>query len=156
MQRLKKNVKKLTPGIIEKELIKRDYISVLIKDKGFVNWNYETLLPVRIETYERVIEPKKPITGLNGSYIIAAYQCKDREAAMIFFYNVYRDEYYGEMRSKEFLSLCINMIHKPLMSCLKHLNPIWKKIYKIYMSVLNPVKSIFFRGFIHLRIIRNL
>lgn len=96
----KENVKKLTPGIIEKELIKRDHISVLIKDKGFVNWKYETLLPARIETYERVIEPKNPITGLNGSYIIAAYQCKDREAAMIFFYNVYRDEYYGEMRSK--------------------------------------------------------
>ena len=99
-ERFKKNVRGLTPDMIEKELIRRSCNSVLIKNSGFVNWNYEKLLPPRIENYERVIEPKSPINGLNGSYIIAAYQCNERETAMLFFYNVYREEYYGEMRSK--------------------------------------------------------
>ncbi len=94
----KVNVKNLVPAAIEKELIQRYKISVLIKDKGFMNWEYEKLLPLQAGKYRRVIEPKEPVSGLNGSYIIAAYECSERETAMIFFYNVYREEYYGEMQ----------------------------------------------------------
>ena len=46
------------------------------------------------------IDPHRPLLGLNGSYIIASYECREKETGILFFYNVYRDEYYGELRAK--------------------------------------------------------
>lgn len=96
----KRNVRELTPHAIEKELIEREKVSVLVQDKGFMNWDYEEYLPKVLGQYKRVIEPKRPILGLNGSYIIGAYECKEKETGILFFYNMYREEYYGELRAK--------------------------------------------------------
>lgn len=40
-----------------------------------------------------------PVLGLNGSYIIGAYECREKDTGILFFYNMYRDEYYGELRA---------------------------------------------------------
>ena len=60
----------------------------------------DRLLPERLGHYVRVIAPKMPLLGLNGSYIIAAYECEEKDTGILFFYNMYRDEYYGELRAK--------------------------------------------------------
>ena len=99
-EEFKRNVKLLTPSAIEKELIHRDQVSVLVRGKGFMVWDYHTLLPETLGHYERIIAPDRPLLGLNGSYIIASYECKEKDTGILFFYNVYRNEYYGELRAK--------------------------------------------------------
>lgn len=99
-EEFKRYVKELTPGAIEKELIHREEVSVLVRGKGFMVWDYKELLPPTIGAYEQIIAPDKPLLGLNGSYIIAAYECREKDTGILFFYNMYRNEYYGELRAK--------------------------------------------------------
>ena len=99
-EEFRRNLKLLTPPYIEKELIHREKVSILVADKEFMIWDYEGLLPPVLGHYERVIEPKMPVLGLNGSYIIAAYECDEKDTGILFFYNMYRDEYYGELRAQ--------------------------------------------------------
>ena len=63
-------------------------------------WNYEDLLPETLGHYKRIIQPSRPLLGLNGSYVIAAYECREKDTGILFFYNMYRNEYYGELRAK--------------------------------------------------------
>lgn len=95
----KKYVAELTPRAIEKNLIDLDKKSVLLNKKGFMKWDYKDSLPETIGHYKRIIRPTSPLHGLNGSYIIGAYECKEKNIGALFFYNVYRDEYYGELRA---------------------------------------------------------
>ncbi len=99
-EEFKRLVTLLTPGAIEKELIKREEVSILVKGKGFMVWDYAETLPEIVGAYRRIIEPSRPLLGLNGSYIIAAYECKEKDTGILFFYNTYRNEYYGELRAK--------------------------------------------------------
>lgn len=92
-------VKQLTPQAVERELIHRENVSILVKGKGFMAWDYREVLPETIGHYRRTIEPKAPLLFLNGSYIIAAYECQEKDTGVLFFYNIYRDEYYGELRA---------------------------------------------------------
>ena len=93
-------VRKLTPKAIEKELIHREEVSVLVRGKGFMVWDYHELLPETLGAYQRIIAPDRPLLGLNGSYVIAAYECQEKDTGILFFYNMYRNEYYGELRAK--------------------------------------------------------
>lgn len=95
-----KFVKEWTPSVIRREFIDRGHVSVLVKGKGFMVWDYSEVLPPEIGHYKRVIEPRRPVLGLNGSYIIAAYECREKETGILFFYNMFRDEYYGELRAR--------------------------------------------------------
>lgn len=99
-EEFKRNMKLLTPKYIEKELIHRENVSVLVRGKGFMVWDYKPFFPPVLGHYERIIEPSRPLLGLNGSYIIASYECREKDTGILFFYNTYRDEYYGELRAK--------------------------------------------------------
>jgi len=89
-------VKTITPKSIEKVFMKRELISVTVREKGFASWDYESVLPASSGAWKRTIEPKLPVHGLNGSYVIAAYERKETKEGILFFYNIYRGEYYGE------------------------------------------------------------
>lgn len=98
-EEFKRNVQLLTPKSIEKELIRREEVSIIVRGRGFLAWDYEDFFPETIGAYRRVLEPKRPLLGLNGSYVICAYECREKETGILFFYNMYRDEYYGELRA---------------------------------------------------------
>lgn len=74
-------------------------VSVLAAAKGFMKWDYEKVMPERMGQYKRIIKPVNPVEGLNGSFIIGAYECRERNIGVLFFYNIYREEYYGELRA---------------------------------------------------------
>ena len=95
-EEFKRNMKLLTPQYIAKEFIHRENVSVLVRGKGFMVWDYTPFFPPVLGH----IDPHRPLLGLNGSYIIASYECREKETGILFFYNVYRDEYYGELRAK--------------------------------------------------------
>ena len=95
----KRNLVLLTPKAIDHELIHRENVSVFVRGKGFMVWDSEPFLPETIGHYQRMIKPSMPVLGLNGSYIIGAYECREKDTGILFFYNMYRDEYYGELRA---------------------------------------------------------
>ena len=99
-KQFRKSVREWTPSMIRREFIDREHVSVLVRGKGFMVWDYSDVLPPEIGHYKRMIEPKRPVLGLNGSYIIAAYECREKETGILFFYNMFRDEYYGELRAR--------------------------------------------------------
>ena len=53
LEEFKRLVKLLTPEAIEKELIHREKVSILVEGKGFMVWDYEELLPEKLGHYVR-------------------------------------------------------------------------------------------------------
>lgn len=98
-EQFKKRVRELTPKAIEKDLIRLERVPALAADKGFMKWDYKKVMPEKVGKYERIIKPTNPVEGLNGSFVIGAYECKERNVGALFFYNIYREEYYGELRA---------------------------------------------------------
>ena len=91
--------KEKLPLLLEKdlrrELIDRP-VSVIVAGRGFTTWDFEKVLPETIGGYRRMVTPDRPILGLNGSYIIAMYENQKARRGMLFFYNMFRNEYYAE------------------------------------------------------------
>ena len=80
----KRNLVLLTPKAIDHELIHRENVSVLVRGKGFMVWDSEPFLPETIGHYQRMIKPSMPVLGLNGSYIIGAYECREKDTGILF------------------------------------------------------------------------
>lgn len=97
----KNAVRSLLVHNMERELIHRKEVSVVVSGHAFTQWDYEELLPPVIGPYQRIIEPRCPLLGLNGSYVLAAYEWKEKERGMIFFYNMFRNEYYAEKSAEK-------------------------------------------------------
>lgn len=94
----RKSADRLLTLHIQRELIDRGKVSVLVRGRAFTVWNYQSVCPEHVREFTRVIDPSAPVLGLNGSYVIAAYESQKDRAGLLFFYNIYRNEYYGEMR----------------------------------------------------------
>lgn len=96
----KESVERLLAKHMQRELIDRDRVSVVIRGKAFTAWDFHEALPETVGGYRRMVAPDRPLLGLNGSYIIAVYENRDTERGIIFFYNMYRNEYYAEMNAR--------------------------------------------------------
>ncbi len=71
--------------------------SVLLQT-GVTEWPYGLSLPARIGRFELFISPDQPVKMINGSYIVIDYSCFEEESNLLIYYNIYRDEYFGEIR----------------------------------------------------------
>lgn len=96
----RRDVERLLPAAITREFLRRDRVSVLVKGRAFTQWDYAEVLPPSYDGYRLLISPDRPLLGLNGSYIIAEYENREKNTGILFFYNMYRDEYYGELRDR--------------------------------------------------------
>lgn len=96
----KKAVETLLVKNMRRELIERDQVSVVVRGRAFTAWDWQGALPETVGHYRRMIEPSRPLLGLNGSYIIAVYECRERARGIVFFYNMFRNEYYAEMSAE--------------------------------------------------------
>lgn len=85
---------------MRRELIDRR-LSVLVEGHAFTHWDWKDTLPETMGHYRRMVDPGRPLLGLNGSYIIAAYEWAERERGIVFYYNMFRDEYYAEMSEEK-------------------------------------------------------
>lgn len=104
-ERFKEDVVQLLPSIIKNRFFDRSKVSVLIGQNSFISWDYCKVMPLEIDEYKLTISPDKPILGLNGSYVIAAYECIEKNTGILFFYNMYRNEYYAELISHGILGI---------------------------------------------------
>lgn len=73
-------------------------LSSLIKEKGILEWKYESFLSEKIEDFCLFITPKTPKQTINGSYIIFDYSDFKIDTDFTVYYNIFRDEFFGESR----------------------------------------------------------
>lgn len=66
--------------------------------KKIVEWSYQEKLKQEIAGFTLYIKPSNPIRALNGSYIIIDYSDFESESNFVIFYNVFRDDFFGEIR----------------------------------------------------------
>lgn len=73
-------------------------IGRLVRKAGILNWQNFYELPKECEGFLLFITPAKPEKITNGSYIIVDYVDFAIESDLSIYYNVFRDEYFGEVR----------------------------------------------------------
>lgn len=73
-------------------------LNKLVKEKHITEWDYRELLPDILEGFELYIRPEAPVVVLNGSVIVFDYSDFEAESNFIIYYNIFRDEFYGEAR----------------------------------------------------------
>ncbi len=75
-----------------------DTLNNLVKEKHITEWDYKELLPDILEGFELYIRPEAPVVVLNGSVIVFDYSDFKNESNFVIYYNMFRDEFYGEAR----------------------------------------------------------
>ncbi|BEU87724.1 hypothetical protein TAMA11512_11880 [Selenomonas sp. TAMA-11512] len=76
-------------------------LSSLIREKHLPDWEYGNALPKTLEGFELYISPKTPYQITNGSYIVFDYTDFSIRSNFTIYYNIYRDEFFGEARVVE-------------------------------------------------------
>lgn len=65
--------------------------------KKIIEWPYASVLASVIHGFSLVKDPRRPLKGINGSYIIIDYSDFSANTNLLIYYNIYRDEFYGEI-----------------------------------------------------------
>ncbi len=73
-------------------------INRIVRDKHILEWDYAKLLPESLEGFQLFIRPSQPVRVLNGSYIVFDYSDFSAASNFIIYYNMFRDEFFGEAR----------------------------------------------------------
>lgn len=76
----------------------RDSLDSILVDKQILEWTYGKELPKELVGFELFIKPYEPVRIINGSYIIIDYSDFSNESNFIIYYNIFRDEFFGEVR----------------------------------------------------------
>ncbi|WP_251421930.1 hypothetical protein [Veillonella agrestimuris] len=89
-------------GLTKMLINSSESFSYTYRKKGIPNWDFETLLPSRIEDFTLDITPRNAVSMINGSFIIAEYRKEDECTGLLLFYNEFRDEFFAELRYKQY------------------------------------------------------
>lgn len=73
----------------------RQYESIF-RAKKILEWPYGSKLPDEVAGFRLYIAPRQPAPIINGSYIIIDYSDFATASNFNIFYNVYRDEFFGQ------------------------------------------------------------
>lgn len=65
--------------------------------KKILEWTYSAALADSLHGFSLVIKPTQPLKGINGSYIIIEYSDFAEKTNLLIYYNIYRDEFFGEI-----------------------------------------------------------
>lgn len=75
----------------------QEYESIFRSQK-ILEWPYSSLLPEKAAGFRLFIRPQQPLKFINGSYIIIDYSDFAAASNLSISYNVYRDEFFGQIR----------------------------------------------------------
>lgn len=75
-----------------------DKVSGIVRDKGIATWEYGKKLPTSLEGFSLFIRPEEPQKITNGSYIILDYSDFLLQSNFAIYYNIFRDEFFGEAK----------------------------------------------------------
>lgn len=73
-------------------------VTSLLLEKGVMEWDYGKDLPESLEGFELFTRPAEPLRIANGSYIVFDYVDFDISSGFSIYYNIFRDEFFGEAR----------------------------------------------------------
>lgn len=73
-------------------------IDSIIIDKKIHTWRYLEKYPQEIEGFKLFLTPQEPVKVLNGSYIVFDYSDFAAESNFMIYYNIFRDEFFGEAK----------------------------------------------------------
>lgn len=71
-------------------------ISGIVRRKGILDWEAAQELPAELEGFTLDIRPDQPVRINNGSCIIIDYVDDSISSSVTLYYNIYRDEFFGE------------------------------------------------------------
>ena len=91
-------IKRLKDTLISLAVFNRDNLGSIIIDKQIIEWQYGQELPQKFAGFELFIKPSAPVKIINGSYIIIDYSDFSNESSLVIYYNIFRDEFFGEVR----------------------------------------------------------
>lgn len=91
-------IKKLKETLLSLAVFDQDKLSSIVIEKQILNWPYGKELPQQLVGFELFIKPSEPVNIINGSYIIIDYSDFSNESSLVIYYNIFRDEFFGEAR----------------------------------------------------------
>jgi hypothetical protein len=74
-----------------------DRMETLFRNKKLHEWDYESILPMQLHGFSRVVCPANCVQVTNGSYLIIDYSDYARKSSLRFFFNVFRDDFFAEL-----------------------------------------------------------
>jgi hypothetical protein len=75
----------------------REYESIF-RGKHILEWPHAALLPLEMEGFRLFIPPSEAVKTINGSYVVIDYSDFALASNLAIYYNIYRDEFFGEVR----------------------------------------------------------
>ena len=79
----------------------QDTLDSILIDKKILEWPYNDTLVKESSGFTLFIKPCQPVKIINGSYIIIDYSDFSSESSLVIYYNIFRDEFFGELRFKK-------------------------------------------------------
>lgn len=73
-------------------------VTSLLLEKGIMEWEFGKHLPEEMEGFQLFSRPSEPIRIANGSYVIFDYIDFSIASNFNIYYNIFRDEFFGEAR----------------------------------------------------------
>ncbi|MPL81514.1 hypothetical protein SDC9_27439 [bioreactor metagenome] len=74
------------------------HIDCILREKMVIEWPFAQQLPKKVGEFSLFISPSAPVKAINGSYIIIDYCDFASESNLIIYYNIFRDEFFGEIK----------------------------------------------------------
>lgn len=93
-------IKRLKDTLVSLAVFNPDNLGSIIIDKQILEWSYGKNIPTHLVGFELFIKPWEPVKIINGSYIIIDYSDFSNESSLVIYYNIFRDEFFGEARIK--------------------------------------------------------
>jgi len=90
--------KRLNNTLVSLGKCNEDNLDSIIIEKQILQWPYGKELPQEIAGFTLFIKPWEPIKIINGSYVIIDYSDFSNESGLVIYYNIFRDEFFGEAR----------------------------------------------------------
>lgn len=92
---LRANLKKLLANMVK---FNPATLNSFVRHKKIVEWGEDNKLPENILGFELFVKPSEPVKINNGSYIVIDYVDFALESSFTIYYNIFRDEFFGEAR----------------------------------------------------------
>lgn len=102
--------------------------SVILKNKGISDVQWNDFLPQEYKGLHRLITPNDAVRIINGSYMIISYYDAANQSGLSLMYNILRDDFFAERRIHKFPNLVHDFDGRDL-----------KKLEKALRSRLLPV-----------------
>lgn len=91
-------VKRLKKTLTDLAVYDKDNLDSILVDKKILEWSYGKELPQELVGFKLFIKPCEPVKIINGSYIMIDYSDFSAESSLVIYYNIFRDEFFGEAR----------------------------------------------------------